>query len=121
MNEEVKAVWLTELRSGEREQGKDGLRRGDAFCCLGVLCDIAVKNGVIAEPERVGYLSSQAVDYRYAGSLAILPTAVQEWAGLPDGNPHLADDSNGERWHAAGLNDSGMTFAQLADLIENKL
>ncbi len=45
MDQELKAKWLTALRSGEYEQGKGALctvDHGDKrFCCLGVLADVA--------------------------------------------------------------------------------
>jgi hypothetical protein len=40
MNPEVKARWVAALRSGEYKQAKNSLRKQDAFCCLGVLCDL---------------------------------------------------------------------------------
>jgi hypothetical protein len=40
MKKEIRDRWVTALRSGEYEQGRHDLRRGDEFCCLGVLCDV---------------------------------------------------------------------------------
>ena len=40
MNKKIKAKWLKALRSGKFKQGKDQLRLGNRFCCLGVLCEI---------------------------------------------------------------------------------
>lgn len=45
MDSEIKAKWLEALRSDEYRQGRLGLRRDDAFCCLGVLCDVLDANG----------------------------------------------------------------------------
>ena len=43
--------WINALESGEYKQGKHNLRTNDdTFCCLGVLCDIAVKEGILKEP-----------------------------------------------------------------------
>lgn len=36
----LRTKWTTALRSGEYRQGTGKLRDGDAFCCLGVLCDV---------------------------------------------------------------------------------
>lgn len=36
----TRAEWIAALRSGKYKQGKSRLKRGDAFCCLGVACDI---------------------------------------------------------------------------------
>jgi hypothetical protein len=43
MDPEVKAKWLVALRDPETKQTKGCLRRGDSFCCLGVLSDIYAK------------------------------------------------------------------------------
>ncbi|CAB4143220.1 hypothetical protein UFOVP434_98 [uncultured Caudovirales phage] len=49
MNAEYKALWLAALRGNEYKQGQGRLKTvttgGPVFCCLGVLCDIAVKRG----------------------------------------------------------------------------
>ncbi len=52
MNPEVKARWVAALRGGEYTQdkytqGKSSLRnKYDELCCLGVLCDLAGKDGL---------------------------------------------------------------------------
>jgi hypothetical protein len=40
MNQELKNKWIEALRSGKYKQGRNYLRMGDSFCCLGVLCDV---------------------------------------------------------------------------------
>ncbi len=40
MNKEVKDKWIEALESGKYKQGQENLRKGDKYCCLGVLCDI---------------------------------------------------------------------------------
>lgn len=40
MDADLKARWVTALRSGEYAQAKGSLRRKDGYCCLGVLCDL---------------------------------------------------------------------------------
>lgn len=42
---EVYDMWATALESGKYEQGQEVLREGNSFCCLGVLCDLAAKDG----------------------------------------------------------------------------
>lgn len=118
MNKEIKAKWLAALRSGKYRQGSGFLKiKGqngvqDRFCCLGVLCELAVDAGV------TGILSeSYEATYGIPGdrNTAVLPVHVQEWAGLDkagtynDGNSSLTGD-----------NDSGMTFAAIADIIEQE-
>ena len=33
--------WLQALESGEYKQARGSLRKGNAFCCLGVACDVS--------------------------------------------------------------------------------
>ena len=42
MDAQWKTKWVEALRSGNYEQGKDSLREGDQFCCLGVLTDLVI-------------------------------------------------------------------------------
>lgn len=42
---EIVELWIKALRSGEYKPGKLRLRRENTFCCLGVLCDLARKDG----------------------------------------------------------------------------
>lgn len=91
MNPEVKVKWLSALRSGEYTQGRAALRRmnkktgREEFCCLGVLCDIAEKEGIVASLLVDDYYSYGA--WAASGSL---PSEVMEWAGLPS-NPSAND------------------------------
>jgi hypothetical protein len=54
MNADVKTRWLTALRSGEYKRAEGRLHKKDintgeeSFCCFGVLCDLAVKEGIFS-------------------------------------------------------------------------
>lgn len=41
MDPTLKKMWTKALRSGAYEQGTGTLRKYGAFCCLGVLCEVA--------------------------------------------------------------------------------
>jgi len=128
MNPEIKAQWVEALRSGDYMQGHNALRRGDKFCCLGVLCDLAVKTGVVDVVDVVGkgsmyfYGTDKLKHHGY-----FLPPAVQEWAGLDDESPKVVCDPLIDveridgRAALANLNDSNMPFSAIADLIEEQL
>jgi len=137
MNPVIKGMWLAALRDPSRKQAKHVLRSEAGECCLGVLCDVAVKNDVIPEPvydqwrENFRFQDS-TVDGPWESS--VLPKAVREWAGIRVANPLVVasvtayDVNAGEnvtsvrRAALAELNDSAsFTFAQLADLIEAQL
>ena len=34
-------LWVDALRSGKYQQARGALKTGDAYCCLGVACDIS--------------------------------------------------------------------------------
>lgn len=130
MRADVKAQWVTALRSGEYRQGKHVLHNvnADTYCCLGVLCDLAVKAGVLSG-GRQEYNSAADGDIEVYGANGdrhdkggvTLPIEVIEWAGVIDDNPNVDTDEDGDG-SLAGLNDEyNYTFAQLADLIEEQL
>jgi len=114
MNPIVKQKWIAALRSGEYKQGKEALRRGEKFCCLGVLCVLAIKSGVEVN------VSSTRIDgadkYQFDGEGWFLPKVVQEWAELDSDNP-----SDGLGNTLSNLNDNNVPFTQIADLIEEHL
>lgn len=135
MNPEIKTLWLSALRSGEYEQTTGVLHRGAAddsdapgFCCLGVLCDLAVKNGVIPEPtfrddkNALSYgtrpqCGIEGCEECMNGSIGLLPTEVREWAGMADASGNLPEKNT----TLAELNDSGdYDFAGIADIIEEE-
>lgn len=113
--------WVAALRSGEFPQGRRYLRTtDDQYCCLGVACELAAREGVIPP----------FADGKYDGDGCVLTPAVQDWLGLHDdcgvtydeypiGDP----DEDGDYAMAGSLtelNDSGeWTFNRLADLIES--
>jgi hypothetical protein len=101
----VKEAWLAALESGEYVKGKFALKStpfaGDDpddvnFCCLGVLCEVAKKQGVITE---------------YKAKSSYPPTEVSEWAGIDhDAELELAD-----------VNDSVESFKPVIELIKKHL
>jgi hypothetical protein len=124
MNPEIKAQWVAALRSGDYQQGDEYLRRGDEFCCLGVLCDLAIKDGVPVSLDS-GKAYDETVYVMYEDAVGELPDVVARWAGLiePTGeaisDPTVDDHGNPRRISA--LNDGGRTFPRIADLIEEQL
>jgi hypothetical protein len=41
MDAGIKRKWVEALRNGKYKQGMRQLKDGDAYCCLGVLCEVA--------------------------------------------------------------------------------
>jgi hypothetical protein len=141
MNEAIKADWLKALRSGEYEQARDFLAKKDksgktSYCCLGVLCDMAVKAGVevkVTTGQAGPYADGTEFKYiRYDYVSGSLPESVMKWAGLPESEPRVIRQGQTEDEDDISLpvlNDGGgdptegaavepHDFARIADLIE---
>lgn len=147
MRQDIKTRWVAELRSGlpqtegvlATSKGTDDIPEG--YCCLGVLCEVAVKDGVVSK-----YVcdSEDCPDVEYDGEKSTLPAAVMDWAGLDESNPeieftvHEAEEliekagvsagwaipgANGKvSISLADLNDDfKLNFEEIADLIEERL
>lgn len=119
MDTAVKAKWVAALRSGEYKQGAGALARGGRYCCLGVLCDLAVKAGVLVE---VSFADEEEDQLTYDGADGVLPDSVVDWADLSHTDPEVGGVSFDARdLRLSAHNDSGKTFAEIADLIERYL
>jgi hypothetical protein len=116
---EIKAEWVKRLRSGTINQTKYylGLESGSR-CCLGVLCDIAVDEGIIEKPIiTIGLGKVQAGCLEYSGTRGSLPNEVCNWAGV-------SKDGDISQMHCSlqYLNDStNKSFSEIADIIEQYL
>ena len=123
MNQSVKEKWITALRSGEYKQAVGRLRRGDCYCCLGVLTDLYDKD------TQNGYHEWYEEDGQYVytsghgTSETTLPVSVMKWADLAECNPTVREERMGEPITSlAYLNDNeALDFNQLADIIEAQL
>jgi len=133
MNPEIKKKWVTALRSGEYKQAKNALYvKDEGMCCLGVLCDIAQKEGAASEWQEIvadinfnEYVFGKTV-YTLDGAGSLLPISVEKWSGLVVNNLPIKSRpvgcypaSYGYSTDLTVLNDSGeFTFDQIADLVE---
>jgi hypothetical protein len=116
MDPGIRARWTAALRSGDYQQGTMCLNREGNLCCLGVLCELAAADGIVAASARPS--GKQAYD----DQVATLPEAVQDWAGLRGCNPMVTaqvSDLGPIPWNLSDLNDEAhWTFAQIADAID---
>lgn len=130
MNQDVKALWLTALRSGKYKQATGSLQTSDnKFCCLGVLCELAVEAGVIERKQ-----SSPEYAYRYKplpredgmsvyGSSTGLFREVMDWAGIETAaaSYETSVEPNDIDRNLVGLNDGlRHSFEQIADVVETQ-
>lgn len=90
MFKEVAKLWVDELRSDNWTKGHGYMKRrvgADLIlhCPLGILCEIAVRDGVRVDVEMIDGGQSGDTFWRYDGTYAAPPMAVAEWAGEPSG------------------------------------
>jgi len=103
----TRAEWIETLRSGKYQQAEGALVRGTAnkpaFCCLGVLCEIA---GVPREGTSQFHLRHDNPDDKF---VHYIPSLLHKSVGLS------ADDQSALVY----MNDNlKMTFAAIADALE---
>jgi hypothetical protein len=104
--------WVDALRSGKFRQGESQLKIDDPddprHCCLGVLCEVARVEGL---------------DFGFLPDDSYLPETVMEWVGLKSQQAHYRErtrDGNSEDGSLVQMNDSGASFAEIADFIEER-
>jgi hypothetical protein len=123
MNPDIRFQWTAALRSGDYPQGTCALYNGNGYCCLGVLCELARKAGVVelTRNEKTG-------EWFYDGHAQLPPQSVRDWAGL-DETREVAirrfDSDDDVSWPSSdalvSLNDDDLaSFAQIADAIDGK-
>lgn len=107
-----RAKWVEALRSGRYRQGAGYLNRDGAMCCLGVACDLSG----VGEWKPADKISVFVVGGERDGR-SLPPTVVLRFMGLHDqfgsfGTEHVES--------LADMNDSGKSFAEIADIIESE-
>lgn len=113
---EARKLWADALRSGEYKQG-DGLLRYESngqacYCCLGVACDLYQKHVAPLDVE----VRDNGITL-YGGHTAACPKPVAKWLNINN----LGDlvTRLGKHRCLAAMNDSGETFADIADVIDS--
>lgn len=136
MRLDVKTEWVRRLRSGDYLQGRRYLRHVASdgqmrYCCLGVLCEVALDAGNVVERiDDVGLITtfkvggvnldngvSGYISTQSSGALpysSVLPPQVGVWAGLGRArSPYIGSIP------LSVMNDNyGMHFDKIADQIE---
>ncbi len=108
---DIKAKWLAALRSGTYKQGIGLLCANDHYCCLGVLSKLQ------------GRLTADAESFYDEDQSKAFPPTMS----LCYSNPlHFLMDycalrHEDKSYNLAALNDSGVPFSTLADIIEYAL
>lgn len=118
--------WVAALRSGEFAQGLRALHRihqdgREDYCCLGVACALAVREGVVDPgaadgdfvPNEGGFI--KPVRYGKSMNSGTLPDEVRTWLGLRTEDGEFYDTENYDS--LAKMNDNGASFEEIADAI----
>lgn len=110
MKKEIMEIWVAALRSGEFKQTKHVLYDPEMkrHCCLGVLSDIALTEGV-CDYQEIGSNKARYDNFKDN----VLCTSVRDWAEMKTNKGKL-DHLNS----LVDLNDKGKTFEEIADIIE---
>lgn len=130
-NTNLRTMWVEALRSGKYLQGAGFLKEAGKFCCLGVLCDLVDSSRWTETGE---FLSLESYPNKH-----ILPEDVKNKVGLQfaqglftyDSLPielkeKIYNEGHGEVWPESEyllksldlLNDAGVSFDTIADVIE---
>lgn len=98
MDKELKEKWIAALRGGDYRQGHRFLYKDGAYCCLGVLHELAT-----GETPPTSWSSKPQV-------LRFIDEPIEQHLG-------------GSCAHTAlvAMNDNGKSFAEIADWIEKNL
>lgn len=132
MNPEVKAKWIDRLVNGNLPQTKSSLAKAKrdgtptGFCCLGVLCELAVEAGVIPKPvvKKVDLGDGTGFVLSYDDNDSFLPQKVSEWAGISGSmgrfEKPLPYEDDGRDYDLTDLNDRGKKFSTIAKVIERE-
>lgn len=114
MNREFADKWVAELRSGKWKQGKNALKvrkphEKTGYCCLGVACEISGIKPIKTDDGK----------WEYDGVYVVLPDSIKKKIGIKirSGGFYLGMGL-GEQ-SLASLNDNGLTFNQIADVIDH--
>lgn len=132
VNIERMALGIEALRSGDYQQARGALYKNGGYCCLGVLCDVAIRHGLdirVEDKETTEctkpFVHEKIAVKAYDGETCYLPAKVAEWYGLEwDSYSNAAvpalKTNEGFEDSATALNDARKyTFGQIADAFEN--
>lgn len=115
MHDHIAKLWADALQSGKFRQGHGKLTRPEmdgtqGDCCLGVLCKLAIAEGV---PVRPQYRPNDGI-IAYDECPSVLPKSVQGWAGMKSDSGALPGNMT-----LTHLNDNGLTFHGIAHVIRH--
>lgn len=110
---ENRKKWVDALRSGEYEQGRGFLCKEEKYCCLGVLCEVA---GIQRQLVHVFTTINAGISVYEGRGPKLPPQAALDFVGLSsDIGMFLGGEGT-----LVEMNDDGVSFLTIADLIESE-
>lgn len=114
MNPTYKQQWIDALRSGTYQQANGRLRFASAFCCLGVLTDL------VRQEHGGEWRPVSGADY-HRDYFVFSRGGQDESYCLPGWVGELTDVARGDAGQLSSMNDTGESFAEIADYIQEHL
>lgn len=103
---DTKHEWLVALRSGEYQQGKYSLKQDNKYCCLGVILEL--------QNELTVDWDGKFCNFQHSSAISDKSVMYNVLSGFGDFKGFRID----KKECLAALNDSGYTFNEIADIIE---
>lgn len=125
LRKRVKQDWIAALTGGEYNQGQSRLRVDDSFCCLGVLCDLAVLAGE-GRWDGEDYVAPDGSREHLTLSAHVAEWAFKQGADVvareTSWDDPLVTRKNGDEVGLTDLNDAqDKSFSYIAKAIERSL
>ena len=115
MKQEIANLWIDALESDKYKQCTNQLRKGNSFCCLGVLTDLYLKKG---NPGAWTPFDIFMEDNDFGNTCRnFLPEDVIKWSGMKS-NAGLVGSLS---LKLAELNDNGKSFKEIAKVIRENV
>ena len=112
MKRDIAERWTAALRSGKFAQTQGALHTSHGYCCLGVLCELAVEDGVVRD-RTISHFGAGQWEVSYDTASGLLPHSVMAWADIKD-----CGGAFDNHQALSSLNDHGHDFDEIADVIE---
>ena len=119
MTENQAMLWVEALRSGKYKQVGNHLKAKKGHCCLGVLCELSQKVEFEKHPDDDGIyavIDGNNVDFGALPLKVMAEFRLSNSEGRPSCRVVTIDGN--EYTSLAHANDSGVSFAKIADWIE---
>lgn len=129
-DDELIRDWAAALVSGQYTQTTKKLHDDTGFCCLGVLCDVAVKTGkvkghwqmveVVGVPYYKFVVDREGVEGPWEADDQFLPRTVADLVGLtPQGEVAVGSGGSWRDWDIRTPDDDVSNWTALASFNDN--